>query len=143
MGMGRGAVSSSMMGGRDRSNGSKPSTPSLGSLKSSTSNQSDVYIRCRGRMAANRLELVGVDKGDDVVLVHGVHQERGSLPRQHAALLQDLQHGTNGIAVLLLANFDELFVGHASVLLLQEFDHPRLVGAGKGSSFGGHCNIVE
>ena len=50
-------------------------------------------------MAANRLELVGVDKGDDVVLVHGVHQERGSLPRQHAALLQDLQHGTNGIYI--------------------------------------------
>ena len=50
-------------------------------------------------MAANRLELVGVDKGDDVVLVHGVHQERGALPRQHAALLQDLQHGTNGIYI--------------------------------------------
>ena len=45
------------------------------------------------------LELVGVDKGDDVVLVHGVHQERGALPRQHAALLQDLQHGTNGIYI--------------------------------------------
>lgn len=81
--------------------------------------------------------VVRDEKGHNLVFMHGVHQEH-LLEAQHFPALEDLEHGTDGIALMLLALLDEDLIGALIIVGAEGVANPGLVAARVLTSFFRH-----